>query len=168
MSGWACRSLYLQSFLFFNKTYPQIILLSLLWLNQLSLRDFIIADHSLSAAFKAVNFFASLFQMFLAHSGIHSFSPKFKTRFFQCRTHQFNDFRFADSELKLYGFKRRSVFPRHFDDSVDLLYVEVFIHFFWFLTQSPQRFFFKILIIFFVRKGVSLSKVELSQSCLKF
>ena len=114
----------------FAKLYFQTILLCLLRLNQLPFRDFIIADNSLSAAFKAVDFFASFFQVFLAYSGIHSFSPKLKTRFFQLRTHQFNYFRFADSELELYRFKRRSVFPRHFYDSVDFFYVEVFIHFF--------------------------------------
>lgn len=123
------KCLFTMLFCSFAKLYFQTILLCLLRLNQLPFRDFIIADHSLSAAFKAVNFFASLFQMFLAHSGIHSFSPKFETRFFQLRTHQFNHFRFADSELKLYGLKRSTVFPRHFDDSVDLLYVEVFVHF---------------------------------------
>lgn len=62
----------------FAKLYFQTILLCLLRLNQLPFRDFIIADHSLPAAFKAVDFFASLFQMFLAHSGIHFFRQSLK------------------------------------------------------------------------------------------
>ncbi len=103
----------------------------------------------MSAAFKTVDFFTSLFQMFLAHSRIHSFSPKFETRFFQFRAHQFNYLRFADSELKFYGFKRRSVFPRHFNDSVDLFYVEVFIHFLTFIVRSFDKLRMTSLILTF-------------------
>lgn len=103
----------------------------------------------MSAAFKAVNFFASLFQMFLAHSRIHSFSPKLETRFFQIRTHQFNYFELTYSELKFDGFKRSTVFPRHFDDSVDLFYVEVFIHFLTFIVRSFDKLRMTSLILTF-------------------
>ena len=56
-------------------------------------------------------------------------TPQAKRATLELAPHERDDTALIQPELHLDGFKRRPVFPRHFDDSVDLLYVEVFIHF---------------------------------------
>lgn len=61
-------------------------------------------------------------------SSFHSFSPHPETRCFHLFTHQSNHFLFLYPELEPDRFKRSSVFPCHFYDSVCLLNRKLFCH----------------------------------------
>lgn len=75
---------------------------------------------SLSATFESADFRISFFNMFLADAGMNSRPPQFKTASFQLLAHESDHFVFFQSKLYEYGFEGCSVFPGHFNDSVNI------------------------------------------------
>ena len=73
---------------------------------------------SLSATFETIDLRVTFFQVFLANAAIDPLSPKSKTTRFKMLTHQFDHLGFGEAKLKKDGFKGRSIFPGHFDDTV--------------------------------------------------
>lgn len=56
--------------------------------------------------------------MLLTHAAVHSFTPEIETAAFEFFPHQRDHIGFGIPELRVDGFERRAVFPRHFNDSV--------------------------------------------------
>jgi hypothetical protein len=50
----------------------------------------------------------------------HALAPHPERGPFHVLAHQLNDFTFLEPELVMNGFEWRAVFPRHFDNSVEL------------------------------------------------
>ncbi len=58
-------------------------------------------------------------------STIGAFSPESKRIWFQFRSHQLDDFSRIEAKLFADSIERRSIFPSHLDDAVDLSRVEL-------------------------------------------
>ena len=85
----------------------------------LPLRYFIKGNASLAIAFEAVDIRVAGYGMF-GFAGFDPLTPVSITAEFEVAFHQFADLRLRKPELKANGVKRRAVFPRHFDDAVDI------------------------------------------------
>ena len=75
---------------------------------------------ALSGTFEPRNAIRSLVCMFYTHSWRNAFSPAFKTWGRKFPPHQFLYFSLRQFKLNFYGIKRRSVFPSHLNDSVNI------------------------------------------------
>jgi len=76
------------------------------------------ADGPLSRTFEAVYFFGTELLMFAAHFAVHTLSPTPERRRFKLSTHQPDNTAFRQAELIFNRFKRCTVFPRHFNNTV--------------------------------------------------
>ena len=54
----------------------------------------------------------------LTHAAVHSLAPQVETAAFEFFPHQPDHIGFGIPELRVDGFERRAVFPRHFNDSI--------------------------------------------------
>jgi len=76
------------------------------------------ADNALSRTFEAFYFFGAKLLMFAAHFAVHTLPPPPERRWFKLGTHQPDNTAFGQPELIFNRFKRRTVFPRHFNNTV--------------------------------------------------
>jgi hypothetical protein len=79
---------------------------------------------SLSAALESVNLGIPLFEMLLTDTAVYSLSPSVEAGTFQLISHQLYNFLFRQFELKLNGFERGPVFPRHFNYPINFFFCQ--------------------------------------------
>jgi hypothetical protein len=63
--------------------------------------------------------------MLLANTSIDSLTPKVKTAAFEMFAHESYNLRLAFGKLKTNGFKRGSIFPSHFNNSIGIVFVKI-------------------------------------------
>ena len=57
-------------------------------------------------------------------SAADSFTPRSKSARIQLRPHDLNNSLLASAEIGFYGFERRAIFPRHFNNSREIVLAE--------------------------------------------
>jgi len=76
------------------------------------------ADGPLARTFEAFDFFGAKLLMFAAHFAVHTLTPPPERRRFKLGTHKPDNTAFGQPELIFNRFKGRTVFPRHFNNTV--------------------------------------------------
>ena len=88
-------------------------------INISALTNFIIRNAALSVAFMPAFSKVPLRNM-LRRTTLHPFPPHSKAGRFHFPTHEFDDFLFFQAKLHGDGIERRTVFPCHSDDAVNI------------------------------------------------